>query len=86
MKRYFGKLSHAEHRIDNLNNWIEDINFDTSEKTLLAIYKATQEIIESMMDLISMIIRDLKQKPRDDYSILICLANYLAYQKWKLTF
>lgn len=62
------KISHAEHRIENIESWNLKYEALEDERTLLAIYKATQEIIESIMDLLAMYLRDTNKAPKDDYS------------------
>jgi uncharacterized protein YutE (UPF0331/DUF86 family) len=65
-KRYVEKIKHAEKRISEFNSWKEAFFFD--EKTKLACYKAIQEIIETVMDLVSMLLKDEKEVPKDDYT------------------
>jgi uncharacterized protein YutE (UPF0331/DUF86 family) len=65
-KRYVEKIKHVEKRIGELEVWKEDFFYE--EKTRLACYKAMQEIIEGCMDLVSMILKDEKELPKDDYS------------------
>jgi uncharacterized protein YutE (UPF0331/DUF86 family) len=38
------------------------------ERTRLAIYKAFQEIVEALFDIIAMKLVDLKIPPKDDYT------------------
>ncbi len=65
-KRYVEKIKHIEKRISEFNSWKHE--FFCDEKTKLACYKVIQEIIEGCMDLISMILRDEKEVPKDDYT------------------
>lgn len=66
--RYLDKIAHCERRIKNIEEWsIEDNSID-DERTRLAIYKAVQEVVESIMDLLAMIIKDTKKLPKDDYT------------------
>jgi uncharacterized protein YutE (UPF0331/DUF86 family) len=64
--RYYDKIHHIEIRLGNINDWIED--FNQSEMHKLATFKAIQEVIEGLTDLISMVLKDKNIPPRDDYS------------------
>lgn len=77
-KRYIDKLSLAIGRIDLIDKWIEekpirDLIHD--EKTKLAIYKAFQEVVEALMDIIAMICRDIDVGPKDDYTNIEVLVS-----------
>jgi len=68
VKRYRDKLNIILLRTEQIKNWTENINnFMKDEKTKLAVYKAFQEIVESAMDIISMMCVDSKLAPKDDY-------------------
>jgi len=61
---------HIERRISQINTWVSDYTdreFINDEKTKLAVYKAFQEAVESAMDIIAMICKDVGIPPRDDY-------------------
>ncbi|MFO8077975.1 MAG: DUF86 domain-containing protein [Thermoplasmatota archaeon] len=64
IKRYKQKISVIEQRRQNIFSWISD----SDEKSVLAIYKAFQEIIESLTDLCAMIVKDADGLVADDYS------------------
>lgn len=69
--RYLDKLYWIQHRSELINTWQEELSDfhpvpDT--KTVLAIFKAFQEITEAFMDCIAMYLRDNNIPPRDDYS------------------
>jgi len=66
LKRYRDKLNIIAKRIEQIEEWMDD--FTKDEKTKLAIYKAFQEIVESSMDIISMMCVDSKITPKDDYT------------------
>ncbi len=51
----------------------EDFFFD--EKTKLACYKALQEIIEACMDIVAMIVKDINEIPKDDYTNILLLEE-----------
>jgi uncharacterized protein YutE (UPF0331/DUF86 family) len=63
--RYLDKLAHIDKRILNIEAWLPECE---DEKTRLAIYKAFQEIVEALFDIISMKLVDLKMSPKDDYT------------------
>jgi len=50
--RYLDKLNHLKERLSDINEWINDVLED--KKTKLAVYKATQEAVEAMCDVIAM--------------------------------
>lgn len=66
LKRYKDKIEHAEKRMNEINEWIDE--FEDSEKTMLACYKAFEEVVECCMDILAMICKDLGSTPKDDYS------------------
>ncbi|MFQ5821400.1 MAG: DUF86 domain-containing protein [Candidatus Heimdallarchaeota archaeon] len=74
--RYFDKITHSERRVKNIEEWTKEINAIEDERTRLAIYKAAQEVVESIMDLIAMILKDTKKLPKDDYTNI-----QLAYEE-----
>lgn len=58
--RYFDKIAHSEHRVKNIEEWTKEVNAIEDERTRLAIYKAAQEVVESIMDFLAMILKDTK--------------------------
>lgn len=54
--RYIDKLQHIGERTGDIENWIDDAKKD--KRSRLAIYKATQEAIEAVCDVISMYLKD----------------------------
>jgi len=72
------KLSLAIRRIDLIDKWIEEKpihDLIRDEKTKLAIYKAFQEVVEALMDIIAMICRDIDVGPKDDYTNIEVLVS-----------
>lgn len=65
--RYLDKLVHIDKRISNIESWLPLLD---EERTKLAIYKAFQEIVEALFDIISMRLVDLRIPPKDDYTNL----------------
>lgn len=65
-KRYLQKIQHAKDRIALINEWINEELSD--DKTVLAISKAFQEVVEVSTDLIAMALKDHGRIPGDDYS------------------
>ncbi|MHA1756966.1 MAG: DUF86 domain-containing protein [Promethearchaeota archaeon] len=82
IERYIEKLEHFTKIKENLEKWTENLNAESFIKTDLkeqfAIYHAFQVIAEIITDLIAMMIKDLKIKPKDDNSNI----NYLKEQKF----
>lgn len=70
VRRYRDKLNIILRRMEQINEWadIKADEFIKDEKTKLAVYKAFQEIVESCMDIISMMCKDSKIPPKDDYT------------------
>jgi uncharacterized protein YutE (UPF0331/DUF86 family) len=69
--RYLDKLNWIYDRSRLIGIWQEDLSdFQTLHdiKTVLAIFKAFQEITEAFMDCIAMYLRDNNIPPRDDYT------------------
>lgn len=68
--RYKEKIGWAAHRCNQIHEWISLYGSDSpmDEMPLLAIFKAYQEVIECLMDLIAMNLRDTDLPARDDYS------------------
>ena len=70
-KRYLEKSELAEKRISEIEEWIEG----DDEKTKLACYKAFQEIVEVLFDLVAMKIKDSDKNVEDDYKNTEKLAD-----------
>ena len=80
IKRYNDKLEYLNQTIENLNDWTESV--DTKEfierlelQKQYGIYHAFQIGIEIITDLVSMIVKDLKLIPKDDYSNINIIKN-----------
>ena len=58
--RYIDKISHCERRIENIKEWTNEVDAIEDERTRLATYKAMQEVVEGLMDLLAMILKDTK--------------------------
>lgn len=72
-KRYKDKIELINERINDIKEWIFDISlkeFMEDKKLKLATYKAFQEIVESGMDISSMMVRDSNLIVKDDYTNL----------------
>jgi len=72
------KISVVINRIDLIDKWIEEKpipDLVRDEKTKLAIYKAFQEVVEALMDIIAMICGDLCIGPKDDYTNIEVLVS-----------
>ncbi len=80
IKRYNDKLEYLNQTIENLNDWTE--NIDSKEfieglelQKQYGIYHAFQIGIEIITDLVSMIVKDIKLIPKDDYSNINIIKN-----------
>ncbi|MBY8985320.1 MAG: DUF86 domain-containing protein [Candidatus Lokiarchaeota archaeon] len=80
IKRYNDKLEYLNQTIKNLNDWTESIDSTEFIEQLelqkqYGIYHAFQIGIEIITDLISMIVKDVKLIPKDDYSNINIIKN-----------
>jgi uncharacterized protein YutE (UPF0331/DUF86 family) len=66
LKRYADKMELISKRITELGEWKAD--FLEDEKTMLASYKAFQEVVEASMDIVAMMAKDSGSVPKDDYT------------------
>ncbi len=69
---------HMEKRISQIDSWISNYtseDFIHDEKNKLAVYKAFQEAVESAMDIIVMICKDIGIPPRDDYTNIASIGE-----------
>jgi uncharacterized protein YutE (UPF0331/DUF86 family) len=69
--RYFEKIIFLLKRDSQIKEWVleyENIKEGRSEKSLLAIYKAFQESVESCLDIVAMMCRDSDLIAKDDYT------------------
>lgn len=76
--RYLDKLAHIDRRISNIEAWLP---MSYEERTRLAIYKAFQEIVEALFDIISMKLVDLKIPPKDDYTNIMIMEERALFDK-----
>ena len=80
IKRYNDKLEYLNQTIENLNDWTESIDSKEFIERLelqkqYGIYHAFQIGIEIITDLVSMIVKDVKLIPKDDYSNINIIKN-----------
>ncbi|MHA1129940.1 MAG: type VII toxin-antitoxin system HepT family RNase toxin, partial [Candidatus Helarchaeota archaeon] len=71
--RYLDKIDSLRKYYQLLIEWFKDSDFDEINeygnfKEIFAIYHAAQLSIEVISDLCAMIVKDLVQNPKDDYS------------------
>lgn len=71
IKRYKEKITVIETRRNNIFSWISE----TDEKSVLAVYKAFQEVVESFTDLFAMMLKDMGEIVEDDYSNIEALER-----------
>ena len=64
LTRYRKKISVVTKRENNISSWIND----DDEKSILAVYKAYQELVEGLTDIFAMILKDMGELVEDDYS------------------
>ena len=67
-KRYMQKILHGRNRIELVEVWQQEKISEHETKSLLAIEKAAQEVIEVATDLMAMILKDTSIPPTDDYT------------------
>ncbi len=80
IRRYNDKLEYLNQTIENLNNWTENVDSKEFIERLelqkqYGIYHAFQIGIEIITDLVSMIVKDVKLIPKDDYSNINIIKN-----------
>ena len=73
IKRYKEKIKYLKETTDNLESWTVDVNKTYFQNKLelqkkYGIYHAFQISVEIISDISAMIIKDLKDIPKDDYS------------------
>lgn len=71
VKRYRDKMNIILRRNEQINAWTSGYSteeFLSDEKTMLATYKAFQDIVEACMDIVAMLCKDTKVAPKDDYT------------------
>lgn len=68
-KRYRDKLNFISERVGDIESWIPQTveEFLLEKKTRLATYKAFQEAVETSLDIVAMICKDMKIVPKEDY-------------------
>lgn len=69
--RYRDKILWIQDRAELIESWLKEITPVDSRpdtKTLLAVFKAYQEVTEATMDIVAMFLRDQDIPSRDDYS------------------
>ncbi len=67
-KRYMRKILHGRNRIELVEVWQQEKISEHETKSLLAIEKAAQEVIEVATDLMAMMLKDTSIPPTDDYT------------------
>lgn len=80
IKRYSDKIEYLNQTIENLYDWIDGIDSkefveNTDLQKQYGIYHAFQIGIEIISDLTSMMVKDLKTIPKDDYSNIKIIEN-----------
>lgn len=79
IERYVDKLEHFGMLMDKIEEWMDGLDQESFLSLDLikrfGIYHAAQTSIENMTDIIAMVIKDIKIKPKDDYSNIDCLEE-----------
>ncbi|MHA1311788.1 MAG: DUF86 domain-containing protein [Candidatus Helarchaeota archaeon] len=73
LQKYDRKINHFMNSFERIMNWSGNFDIEIlieNEIKRYAIYKLYQECIESIFDVVSMIVKDLKLRVEDDYSNL----------------
>lgn len=73
LRRYREKSERIEWRIKEIGEWKKFAL--KKEKDRLATYKAFQEVSEACMDIVAMMVKDIKKLPEDDYVNIEKLAR-----------
>ncbi|MGQ4914467.1 MAG: type VII toxin-antitoxin system HepT family RNase toxin [Candidatus Asgardarchaeia archaeon] len=76
--QYSRKLNVIYNGLSLLSEWIVPMSVDefvSDIKTRYAIYKVFQEVVEAAMDICAMIMKDIGEEPKDDYSNVEYLSN-----------
>lgn len=66
-KRYKDKTNIIIKRANQIEGWVQDISSDQfleDDRTRLATYRASQEIVEAYMDIVAMMCKDLDPGPK----------------------
>lgn len=69
-KRYKDKINIISKRSAQTKHWLWELSSEQildDDKTKLATYKAFQEIVEAVMDIVAMMLKDYEKIPKDDY-------------------
>ena len=80
IKRYSDKIEYLNQTIENLCDWIDGIDSKEFVESInlqkrYGIYHAFQIGIESITDLVAMMVKDLRTIPKDDYSNIKIIEN-----------
>ncbi|MHA1342773.1 MAG: type VII toxin-antitoxin system HepT family RNase toxin [Promethearchaeota archaeon] len=79
IERYVEKLEHLKKIMKEFHKWIKDIDdklFLASDlKEQFGIYHGFQIMVEIITDIIAMMVKDVKIKPKDDYTNINCLKE-----------
>lgn len=73
LARYADKLDHAHQRLEAFEGW--GAGPEAPLKDRLASYKALQEAFEALLDVVSMLVKDLGVPPKDNHTNVDELAD-----------
>ncbi len=67
-RRYKDKLNYALSSLERSQKWLMEFEEREKENDLFAAYKAFQELVESLTDVIAMFLKDKNLVIKDDYT------------------
>lgn len=82
LKRYKEKIELVEKRISNIEETLQTFEKETSK---LACYKAFQEVVEIITDIIAMILIDKNKVVNDDYANIEKINEIILFSKEEIS-
>ncbi|MEM2959365.1 MAG: DUF86 domain-containing protein, partial [Candidatus Jordarchaeaceae archaeon] len=70
---YLRKIQSIQENIKSVKEWLAETTLEKflgDKKTRLAVFKAFQEVVETCMDLVAILVKDCGIPPKDDYTNL----------------
>lgn len=78
-RQYKRKFDAIYNGLKLLSEWLIPISLEeflSDTKTRYASYKAFQEVVEALMDICAMIVKDIGEEPKDDYTNIETLVEH----------
>ncbi|MGB9708116.1 MAG: DUF86 domain-containing protein [Candidatus Pacearchaeota archaeon] len=84
--RYREKLIYATLSLERTEEWLTEFEKTKKEKDLFAAYKAFQELVEVLTDIIAMFLKDNNLIVKDDYTNIYTLKDkkFITEQETKI--